>query len=291
MDRLLSFLSFVVIDGISYGMVLFLISVGLSVTMGLMRFANLAHGAFAAVGGAVAITLMTSAGLNFLLALVLAFVISALLGLVLEPILYAPLYGGDELDQVLMTIGLIFIVIASLNLIFGSTPLPMQLPEWLSASVDLGIRVAPAYRLFLIAVGAVLMVVLWLTLDRTEFGARIRAAVENPQMAQAVGIDTRRLFAVTFMLGCGLAGLGGALGAQMLPIDPVYPFRYLATFLIVVSIAGFGNIKGSAWVALMLGLIETTGRYLVPDIAAFLTYLILIAVLLWRPDGLFAKSR
>jgi branched-chain amino acid transport system permease protein len=280
MDRLLSFLSFVVIDGISYGMVLFLISVGLSVTMGLMRFANLAHGAFAAVGGAVAITLMTSAGLNFLLALVLAFVISALLGLVLEPILYAPLYGGDELDQVLMTIGLIFIVIASLNLIFGSTPLPMQLPEWLSASVDLGI-----------AVGALLMVVLWLTLDRTEFGARIRAAVENPQMAQAVGIDTRRLFAVTFMLGCGLAGLGGALGAQMLPIDPVYPFRYLATFLIVVSIAGFGNIKGSAWVALMLGLIETTGRYLVPDIAAFLTYLILIAVLLWRPDGLFAKSR
>jgi branched-chain amino acid transport system permease protein len=280
MDRLLSFLSFVVIDGISYGMVLFLISVGLSVTMGLMRFANLAHGAFAAVGGAVAITLMTSAGLNFLLALVLAFVISALLGLVLEPILYAPLYGGDELDQVLMTIGLIFIVIASLNLIFGSTPLPMQLPEWLSASVDLGIRVAPAYRLFLIAVGALLMVVLWLTLDRTEFGARSRAAV-----------DTRRLFAVTFMLGCGLAGLGGALGAQMLPIDPVYPFRYLATFLIVVSIAGFGNIKGSAWVALMLGLIETTGRYLVPDIAAFLTYLILIAVLLWRPDGLFAKSR
>jgi branched-chain amino acid transport system permease protein len=291
MDRLSSFLSFVLIDGISYGMVLFLISVGLSVTMGLMRFANLAHGAFAAIGGAVAVTLMTSAGLNFLLALVVAFAASALLGLLLEPILYAPLYGGDELDQVLMTIGLIFVAIASLNLIFGSTPLPMQLPPWLSASVDLGIRIVPAYRIFLIAVGGLLMLMLWLTLDRTEFGARIRAAVENPQMAQAVGIDTRQLIAVTFMLGCGLAGLGGALGAQMLPIDPVYPLRYLATFLIVVSIAGFGNIKGSAWVAIMLGLIETAGRYLLPGIAAFLTYLILIGVLLWRPDGLFSKPQ
>jgi len=291
MDRLSSFLSFVLIDGISYGMVLFLISVGLSVTMGLMRFANLAHGAFAAIGGAVAVTLMTSAGLNFLLALVVAFAASALLGLLLEPILYAPLYGGDELDQVLMTIGLIFVAIASLNLIFGSTPLPMQLPPWLSASVDLGIRIVPAYRIFLIAVGGLLMLMLWLTLDRTEFGARIRAAVENPQMAQAVGIDTRQLIAVTFMLGCGLAGLGGARGAQMLPIDPVYPLRYLATFLIVVSIAGFGNIKGSAWVAIMLGLIETAGRYLLPGIAAFLTYLILIGVLLWRPDGLFSKPQ
>jgi branched-chain amino acid transport system permease protein len=291
MDRLASFLAFVLIDGIAYGMVLFLISVGLSVTMGLMRFVNLAHGAFAAIGGAVAITVMTSLGVNFLLALVVAFVASALLGLLLEPLLYAPLYGGDELDQVLMTIGLIFIVIASLNLIFGSTPLPMKLPPWLTASVDIGIRVVPAYRVFLIVVGALMMVLLWLTLDRTEFGARIRAAVENPQMAQAVGIDTRRLFALTFTLGCGLAGLGGALGAEMLPIDPVYPFRYLATFLIVVSIAGFGNIKGSAWVAMMLGIIETAGRYLLPAIAAFLTYLVMIALLLWRPEGLFAKTR
>jgi branched-chain amino acid transport system permease protein len=291
MDRLASFLAFVLIDGIAYGMVLFLISVGLSVTMGLMRFVNLAHGAFAAIGGAVAITVMSSLGVNFLLALVVAFIASALLGLLLEPFLYAPLYGGDELDQVLMTIGLIFIVIASLNLIFGSTPLPMKLPPWLAVSVDIGIRVVPAYRIFLIVVGALLMVLLWLTLDRTEFGARVRAAVENPQMAQAVGIDTRRLFALTFTLGCGLAGLGGALGAEMLPIDPVYPFRYLATFLIVVSIAGFGNIKGSAWVAMMLGIIETAGRYLLPAIAAFLTYLVMIALLLWRPDGLFAKTR
>lgn len=291
MDRLASFLAFVLIDGIAYGMVLFLISVGLSVTMGLMRFVNLAHGAFAAIGGAVAITVMSSLGVNFLLALVVAFIASALLGLLLEPILYAPLYGGDELDQVLMTIGLIFIVIASLNLIFGSTPLPVKLPPWLAVSVDIGIRVVPAYRIFLIVVGALLMVLLWLTLERTEFGARVRAAVENPQMAQAVGIDTRRLFALTFTLGCGLAGQGGALGAEMLPIDPVYPFRYLATFLIVVSLAGFGNIKGSAWVAMMIGVVEAAGRYLLPAIAAFLTYLVMIALLLWRPDGLFAKTR
>lgn len=291
MDSLLAFLSFVLIDGLAFGMVLFIISVGLSVTMGLMRFVNLAHGAFAAIGGAVGVTLMSSFGVPFLLALVFAFVASALLGLLLEPVLYAPLYGGDELDQVLMTIGLIFVVIASLNFFFGSTPLPMRLPDWLAGSIDVGFRTVPSYRLFLIVSGALLMLVLWITLDRTEFGARIRAAVENPQMAQAVGIDTKRLFAATFTLGCGLAGLGGALGAQMLPIDPIYPFRYLAIFLVVVSIAGFGNIKGSALVAIMLGMIETAGRYLVPDISAFLTYLVMIVLLLWRPDGLFARVK
>ncbi len=291
MDRILGFLAFVLIDGIAFGMVLFVISVGLSVTMGLMRFANLAHGAFAAIGGAVAVTLMTEYDVPFLAALAIAFGASAALGLVLEPILYAPLYGGDELDQVLMTIGLIFVVIASLNFVFGSTALPMKVPDWLSGAFDIGIRTVPAYRVFLIAAGGALMLLLWITLDRTEFGARIRAAVENPSMAQAVGIDTRRLFALTFTLGCGLAGLGGALGAQMLPIDPVYPFRYLATFLIVVSIAGFGNIKGSALVALMLGLFETAGRYLFPGISAFMVYLLMIGVLLWRPDGLFAKAR
>lgn len=291
MDRTLAFLAFVLIDGIAFGMVLFIISVGLSVTMGLMRFANLAHGAFAAIGGAIAVTLMTEYELDFFVALGAAFVLTALLGLVLEPLLYAPLYGGDELDQVLMTIGLIFVVIASLNLLFGSTPLPMKVPDWLSGAVDIGVRTVPNFRLFLIAAGAVLMVSLWVMLDRTEFGARIRAAVENPSMAQAVGIDTRRLFALTFTLGCGLAGLGGALGAQMLPIDPVYPFRYLATFLIVVSIAGFGNIKGSALVSLLLGVVETTGRYLMPAVSAFMVYLLMIAVLLWRPDGLFARAR
>jgi len=291
MDRILSFFSFVLIDGLAFGMVLFIISVGLSVTMGLMRFVNLAHGAFAAIGGAVAVTLMSSYGVPFLLALVIAFIASAALGLLLEPLLYAPLYGGDELDQVLMTIGLIFVVIASLNFVFGSTPLPMRLPDWLSGSIDVGFRTVPSYRMFLIVSGALLMLVLWITLDRTEFGARIRAAVENPQMAQAVGIDTKRLFATTFCLGCGLAGLGGALGAQMLPIDPIYPFRYLAIFLVVVTIAGFGNIKGSAIVAIMLGMIETAGRYVIPNVSAFLVYLVMIVLLLWRPDGLFARVK
>jgi len=290
MEKILSSLTFVLIDGIAYGMVLFLITVGLSVTMGLMRFANLAHGAFAAMGGACAISAMQFLGVGFLPALLIGFVSGALLGLILEPVLYAPLYGGDELDQVLMTIGLILVTIATLNVLFGSSPLPIELPSWLTSSVDLYIRVVPAYRAFLIAVGACLMVGLWLLLDRTEFGARVRAAVENTAMAQAVGINTKLLFLVTFSLGCGLAGLGGTLGAPLLPIDPVYPFRYLATFLVVVSIAGFGNIKGTAWVALMLGVLETAGRYLFPEIGAFLIYLVMIAVLLWRPEGLFGRA-
>lgn len=289
MDGISNFLSFVLIDGIAYGMILFLISVGLSVTMGLMRFANLAHGAFAAVGGAAAISAMEAFGIGFLPALLVGFAASALIGLILEPGLFAPLYGGDELDQVLMTIGLIFVTVATLNLLFGSSPLPVVMPAWMQGSVDLGFRSVPNYRAFLIVSGGLLMVALWLTLDRTELGARIRAAVENPSMAQAVGINTRRLFALTFTFGCGLAGLGGALGAPLLPIDPLYPFRYLALFLVVVSIAGFGNIKGTAWVALLLGILETAGRYVFPEISGFLIYLVMIVLLLWRPNGLFGR--
>ncbi|MFM9888151.1 MAG: branched-chain amino acid ABC transporter permease [Burkholderiales bacterium] len=290
MDRLVSFLSFVLIDGLAYGMVLFTISVGLSVTMGLMRFINLAHGAFAAIGGAIAVTLSTKAGIGFLPGLLIAFIATAAIGLALEPLIYAPLYGGDELDQTLMTIGLIFVVVATLNLVFGSQPLPVKLPPWLSSSLDIGIRTVPAYRVFLIGTGAVLMLVLWLALDRTEFGARVRAAVDNPLMAQTVGINTRLLFAMTFTLGCGLAGLGGALGAELLPIEPFYPFRHLVAFLVVVSIAGFGNIKGSAVVAILLGMIETAGRYLFPEVGAFLMYVVMIALLMLRPEGLFART-
>jgi branched-chain amino acid transport system permease protein len=289
MDGIAAFLSFVLIDGIAYGMILFLISVGLSVTMGLMRFANLAHGAFAAAGGAAAISSMEAFGIGFIPALLVGFAASALIGLALEPGLFAPLYGGDELDQVLMTIGLILVTVATLNLLFGSAPLPVTMPQWMQGSLDLGFRTVPNYRAFLIVFGGVLMLALWLTLDRTEFGARIRAAVENPSMAQAVGINTRRLFALTFTFGCGLAGLGGALGAPLLPIDPVYPFRYLATFLVVVSIAGFGNIKGTAWVALLLGVLETAGRYVFPEISGFLIYVVMIVLLLWRPNGLFGR--
>jgi len=289
MDAATSFLGFVVIDGIAYGMILFLISVGLSVTMGLMRFANLAHGAFAAAGGAAAISSMQAFGIGFLPALLVGFAAGALIGLILEPALFAPLYGGDELDQVLMTIGLILVTIATLNLLFGSAPLPVVMPDWMQGSIDLGFRNVPNYRAFLIVSGGLLMLALWLTLDRTEVGARIRAAVENPSMAQAVGINTRRLFALTFTFGCGLAGLGGAMGAPLLPIDPIYPFRYLATFLVVVSIAGFGNIKGTAWVALMLGILETAGRYVVPEISGFLIYVVMIVLLLWRPNGLFGR--
>ena len=289
MDGIAAFFAFVLIDGIAYGMILFLISVGLSVTMGLMRFANLAHGAFAAAGGAAAISSMEAFGIGFIPALLVGFGASALIGLVLEPGLFAPLYGGDELDQVLMTIGLILVTVATLNLLFGSAPLPVTMPPWMQGSIDLGFRTVPNYRAFLIVFGGVLMLALWLTLDRTEFGARIRAAVENPSMAQAVGINTRRLFALTFTFGCGLAGLGGALGAPLLPIDPVYPFRYLATFLVVVSIAGFGNIKGTAWVALLLGVLETAGRYVFPEVSGFLIYVVMIVLLLWRPNGLFGR--
>jgi branched-chain amino acid transport system permease protein len=290
LDVLLNSISFLVIDGIAYGMVLFVISIGLAITMGLMRVVNLAHGAFAAFGGYIGIKAVNALGVPFPLGLLIAFVGTALVSVVLERLLYVHLYKASELEQVLMTVGLILVSIATFNLLFGSQSLPVKLPPYLSGPLDLGFREVPRYRVFLIAVGLALMIGLWLLLDRTRFGAQIRAAVDNRHMAESMGIDVMRLFTITFALGSGMAGLGGALGAEILPLEPVYPFKHLLTFLIVVSVAGFGNIKAVALVSLLLGLVDTAGRVFVPAYGAFVIYLTMIAILLWRPNGLFNRS-
>jgi branched-chain amino acid transport system permease protein len=271
-------------------MVLYLISVGLSVTMGLMGFVNLAHGVFAMVGGYVLTSLMSRFGVPFLPALLAAAVAVAAASLPIERLLYRRLYGGDELDQVLLTMGLVFMSVAAATYVWGPLQQPLQPPAWLSGAVDLGFRSFPAYRSFLILCGAALVTALWLGIERTRFGAQVRASVDNLRMAQSVGIDTSRLFMTTFALGSGLAGLGGGLGADLLAINPGYALQNLAYFLIVVAVGGLGSIRGPFVAALLLGVADSGCKYLLPEFGAFFIYTLTMALLLWRPRGLFGRA-
>jgi branched-chain amino acid transport system permease protein len=287
MEQVLSAAWFILIYGVSYGVVLFVVSVGLVVTMGLMRVVNLAHGAFAAIGGYLAVQLMSEASMPFPLAVAIAVAVTAAVSMVVERLCYVQLYRASELDQVLMTTGLLFLAVASLNLFFGPNVVSARLPAYLAANVDLLGRSVQGYRLFIIACGAVLMTALWLLLDRTRFGATLRAAVDNRGMAEATGIDVGRLFSLAFALGSGLAALGGALGYAILPLEPMYPFKYLTLVLIVVTLSGYGNIKASAVAAIFVGIVDTAGRYLFPQFGAFIVYFILIGILMWRDRALF----
>jgi branched-chain amino acid transport system permease protein len=271
-------------------MVLYLISVGLSVTMGMMGFVNLAHGVFAMLGGYVLTSLMKDQGMPFPWALVGATLAVAAASIPVERLLYRRFYGGDELDQVLLTIGLVFMSVAAATYIWGPLQQPLQPPAWLSGPIDLGLQHFPAYRSFLILCGAVLVTALWLSVERTRFGARVRAAVDNLRMAQSVGIDTSRLFMATFALGSGLAGLGGALGADLLAVNPGYALQNLVYFLIVVAVGGLGSIRGPFFAALLLGITDTASKYLAPEFGAFFIYALTLAVLLWRPNGLFGRA-
>jgi branched-chain amino acid transport system permease protein len=279
----------VAFHGLALAMVLYLISVGLSVTMGLMGFVNLAHGAFAMAGGYAMTTLMNRYGVPFPLALAAAVVVGLLAGIVLERLLYRRLYGGDELDQVLMTIGLVFVTVGAATYFWGPVAQPMRPPAVLSGQFELGSREFPAYRSFLIGCGAVIVTALWLGLERTRFGAQVRAAVDNFRMAQAIGINTPQLFAITFALGSGLAALGGALGADILAILPGYALDNLVYFLIVVAVGGLGSIRGPFVAAVLVGIADTGFKYVAPELGAFFIYALTMAILLWRPRGLFGR--
>ena len=288
MEALLSSLVSVAFHGVAYGMILYVISVGLSVTMGLMGFTNLAHGVFAMAGGYILAT-----GLNrhipFPLALTLSFALVAAASVVLERFLYARLYGASELEQVLFTIGLIFMSVAVARLIFGTLQQPILLPDYLKGQFSLLGRDFPAYRVFLIVFSGVMIAALWFGVERTLWGAMVRAAVDNRAMAQSIGINTRRLFTITFAIGSGLAGLGGALGADIVAIQPTYPFEQLVYFLIVVSVGGLGSLRGPFVAALLIGLTDTACKYWLPEFGAFFIYAATIGLLLWRPMGLFGR--
>lgn len=282
-------LATVFLDGLAYGMVLFIISLGLTVTLGLMRVVNLAHGAFAMAGGYMAVT-MVKAHVPFFLAALLAAVGASLVGAVAEILLYRRIYHRGELPQALLTFGIVFVVIATLTTVFGADIKPLPLPDYLSGLVNLGFRPYPVYRLFLIAIGLALAGALWFGMERTRYGARLRAAVDNPTMAQAIGINVRLLFTVTFALACGVAAFGAVVGAQLLPLEPYYALRYLVLFLVVVGVGGVGSPKGSFLAAILLGLIDTAAKYFLPGAATYLFYGAVLMLLLWRPNGIAARG-
>lgn len=279
----------VLFDGVAYGSLLFVISIGLSVTMGLMNFVNLAHGAFAMLGGYACVMLMTKAGVPFLATLPVAFAVAAVAGIVLERTLYVRLYKATPLDQVMFTIGLVFMAIAATTYFFGPSQQPVHLPDFLRGQVQVAGIGLGAYRMFLIAVVAVITLVLHLLLVKTRFGAQVRASVDNAVASAGLGINVNRVFGVTFALGSGLAGLGGALGIDVLGLDPTFPFKYIVYFLLVVAIGGAGTIKGGLVAAIVLGICDVAGKYYIPEVGSFIIYFLMVLLMILFPAGLYGR--
>ena len=277
-------------DGIAYGMLLFVLAVGLAVTLGLMNFINLAHGAFAMAGGYITVLLMNRLGVPFLATLPLAFLGAALIGALLEPLLYRRMYAKPHLDQVLFSIGLVFIAVTAVDYVVGSMQQNITLPAWLQGRFDISWIGVGKYRLFIIVVCAALTFALQAVLTRTRFGAQLRASVDDPRVAGGMGLNVNRIFLLTFAVGSGLAGLGGALGAEVLGLDPSFPLKFMIYFLIVCSVGGTTTITGPLLAALLLGIADVAGKYYVPKLGAFIVYTLMIVILMIRPQGLFARG-
>ncbi|HET7867038.1 MAG TPA: branched-chain amino acid ABC transporter permease [Burkholderiaceae bacterium] len=280
----------ILFDGIASGLLLFLISVGLSVTLGLMNFINLAHGAFAMLGGYVCTQLLGRFGVPFLITLPIVVVVSALTGALLERTLYRRLYGASHLDQVLFSIGLVFMASSTAHYFFGTQQQPLVLPpylrgQWSVWDIDLGV-----YRLFLIAVGLSIAVALQWMLAHTRIGMELRAAVDNPRVARGLGIDVDRIFTLALALGSALGGLGGALGVEALGMDPEFPVKYIVYFLIVVAVGGSGSIRGSLYASLIIGVADVLGKYYLPQVGAFVIYAVMVIALIVRPQGLYGRT-
>src|SRR6185503_1898267 len=288
-EVMLSSLAAVLFDGFAYGMLLFLLSVGLSVTLGMMNFVNLAHCSFAMVGGYAAVTLANRLGWPFLATLPMAFLAAALVSIPLERILFRRLYRASDLDQCLLTIGIVFVSIAAYAWFYTTEQQSVPVPSYLQGSIQAGGMSFASYRIFLIVVGLAVTALLFFFLEKTRFGAQVRAAVDNQRMARGLGIDVDRSFMITFALGGGLAGLGGALSIQVVGLDPSFALSYLVYVLIVVAVGGLGSIGGSFAAAVVLGISDMAGKYYVPWLGAFLIYLVMVALLMWRPLGLFGK--
>jgi len=279
----------ILLDGVAYSMVLFMITVGLSMTMGLLRIVNLAHGAFAMIGGFLAATLPSWLGMSVWGGMVVAVAAVTLLALPVERWLLRRFYSRSDLDQMLVTIGFMFICVALANTLFGSAIVSVPLPSELQGAVEIGPRMLQKHRIFVTLLGLAVLALLWFTVERSSFGIKVRAAVDNARIAQAVGIDTGRVYAIAFAAGAALAALGGIVGAELLPMESSYASKYLVIFLAVVAVGGQGTLFGSFAAALLLGVVETATKYLLPQLSSIAFFLTMFLVLLIRPQGLFGK--
>lgn len=280
----------ILFDGVAYGMLLFVLACGLSVTLGLMNFVNLAHGAFAMAGGYVAAILTTRYGWSFFWSLPAAFLAAAAIGVVLERTLYHRLYRRSHLDQVLFTIGITFMAVAAVEWAIGPQQQTVVIPPILKGRIELLGGSIGIYRLFIIAICAAITICLQAALSYSRFGAQLRAAVDDPRVARGLGINVNLVFALTFAVGSGLAGLGGALGAEILGMEPIFPIKFMIYFLIVVTVGGASGLVGAFLAALLLGIADVAGKYYIPEVGAFIIYAVMVAVLIVRPNGLLTRS-
>ncbi len=280
----------ILVDGLAYGMVLFIIAAGLSVTLGLMRFVNLSHGAFAMIGGYLAALLTREAQWSFWLALPLAVVVTGVLGALLEALVLRHLYRRSELDQVLFTIGLTFFLIATTNALAGLQVQLIVLPPLLTQSVDLGFRTLPAQRLFVIAVGLLVAGAAAFAVTRTRFGVWLRAAVDHPETAATLGVPVRLVQCTCFAIGAALAALGGVLGAELMPLEPYYALKYLVLVLVVVAVGGMGSLIGSLVAGIALGIVDAASKYLASEWGNLFFFLAMAMLLAWRPQGLLRRG-
>ncbi len=276
----------VLIDGLAYGALLFLMAVGLSITLGLMSFVNLAHMAIAMLGGYALVSGMTTLGLPFLLALLLAVVAVGLFGVILERGLFRFVYGAPPLAQVLLTVGALFMLGAAVTYIWGPALQTVRIPDWLNGRLVLGPLGISRYRLFLLVVGLAVLALLILGMERTRFSAMVRASVDNQEVARSLGIPVDRVFMGAFAVGSALSALGGALSVQAMGLDPGFGLKYLVLALLVVVLGGAGSITGTFLASMLVGITMIAGAYYVPWAGAFVIYLVMIAVLTFRPTGL-----
>lgn len=290
MSATLKVLTTLAVDGVSYGMILFLISSGLTVTLGLMRVVNMAHGAFAMIGGYIALAAVQHLGAGLFPAALIAVAGTVVIALAMERTIYRWVYQSSELGQVLMTLGLTFVIISIITVIFDTSLHTLPVPEMLEGNFELAGVLISKYRVFLVIVSCLIALGVWYFVEHTGFGARLRAAVDKPTMARVIGIDVQRVFAITFSVGCGLAAVGGVLGTQMMALEPFYPLKYLVVVLTVVAVGGMGSLKGSFIAALVLGLGDTFGRYALEQGGGFVIYVLIVLFLLVRPNGLFARA-
>jgi branched-chain amino acid transport system permease protein len=276
------------LNGLQFGMMLFLMASGLTLVVGIMNFINLAHGTLYMAGAFLAVTFQLLTG-NYVLALGLAIAGTALLGLAIEILIAQPLYQRDHLDQVLCTFGIILFLNELARVLWGSAPLRMDVPKWLDGSVDLAGIGYPVYRLAIIAVSAAVAIGLHVVIARTRLGMLIRAGAADRKMIVGLGVNIQLLYALVFAAGAALAALAGILAAPIFTVQTGMGDHILILTLVVVVIGGIGSVHGALVAALLVGVIDTVGRVTLPTgFGNVLIYVLMAMILFWRPRGLFA---
>jgi branched-chain amino acid transport system permease protein len=286
----MEFIATQLVNGLAYGVLLFLMSAGLSLIFGLMNVVNVAHGSFFMIGAFAALAIMRWTG-SFWLALAFSWVPAVAIGIVMERVFIRRLYARGHLDQVLLTFGFTFVFVDLVRWLFGADIRELAVPDVLSGALDLGGVIVPRYRVFLIAFGGVVALLLWLFLERSRVGAMVRAGVDDAFTATGIGINVPLLFAAVFALGVGLAAIGGAAAGPILGLYPGMDIEILIPAFIVVVVGGMGSLRGAFVASVFVGLVDTFGKAYFPDLALFLIYLLMVVVLLTRPNGLFGVGK